>query len=360
MKLRISFLLLLGLSFAGCRAQKPLSANGNGLSRFLDSAEKQLGFHGTVLLVRGADTILNAGYGYSDIKKGTNTDRNIAYNIASVSKAFTAICVLKLAEEGKLSLQDSLGRFFKNTPPDKAGITIHQLLTHQSGIGQHYAADGEDNPEKAAKKIFSLTLTDTPGKRFIYGNDNYTLLALITEKLTGHTWEAYTRNTILTPLQMNATFFFAGYNSTTQARVPMTDGSKPKKSKRDYGSIGATGMFSTTADLARLQEAIKTDRILSQKSRELLFGRYAKIKSPWEGTDTHYAYGMFVTGTVSEELQAVWFRGTEGDWGTAIVIWMPATGTSLIVLSNKEMLTNGERSQVYISNELLKRMGNLH
>jgi CubicO group peptidase (beta-lactamase class C family) len=350
LSLTISALFLI---LTTCKAQQPV-AGAKQLTHFLDSAAKNLDFHGTVLLTRSNDTIHYAGYGYSDLKRKIKTEKTTAYNIASVSKAFTAIAVLKLAEQGIFSLQDPLRKFFKEVPADKATITIHQLLSHTSGIGQHYAADGEEDPQKAAAKIFRLPLTDAPGNRFLYGNDNYTLLAIIIEQQTHQTWEAYLRATILAPLQMKATFFLADYQRVQAAKAPQTSGAAPKGQQRDYGAIGAGGIFSTAADLATFVQAFSTDKVLSATAKESLLGKYTKVKSPWEGTTTHYAYGLFVTETEQGLLQSIWLRGNEESWGTAILFWLPQTNTSLVVLSNKELLSNGEKSHIYISNHLLK------
>jgi CubicO group peptidase (beta-lactamase class C family) len=355
MKIRYIILPIFIACVTGSAAQKPTMASSR-IDQFLDNAEKNLGFHGTVLLIQGRDTLLYKGYGFSDRKKKIPTKKNIAYNIASITKGFTATAILKLVEEGKLLLQDPLTKYFDNVPEHKTNITLHHLLTHTSGIGEHYAADGESDREKAIQKILNLPLTDSVGKRFIYCNDGYSLLGIITELVTGETWESYIKRFILTPLAMNETFFQNEYSKVDNARVPKLNGRRPGTYKRDYGMIGATGLFSTAIDLARFQEALSTNLILRSRSKELLFGKYRKIKTLGADTNSYYCYGLFVTEGEAHHIERIWLRGLEDSWGTAQTNWIPQTKTSLIVLSNSVSLSNGEKPHIYISNEIIKNL----
>ncbi len=353
MKSHYTFLLIL-IAFVTNSTAQEINVSSPNIHQFLNNAEKNLDFNGTVLLIRGNDTLVHQGYGYSDRKNKISTNKSIAYNIASVTKGFTAIAIMKLVEEGKLSLSDPLKKYFENLPIDKNTITIHHLLSHTSGIGQNYAAEGEKELEKAAEKILQLPLVDSVGKRFLYSNDNYMLLGIIIEKLTGGTWESYITRTILSPLEMNETFFQNEYGAVTNLRVPMIDGKKPNINNRDYGMMSSTGIFSTAIDLAKLGKALYTHKILTQASKNLLFGKYTKIQSPWAGSNSFYGYAFFVTEIEGVPIEKIWLRGNEDQWGTAIAFWLPKTETTLIVLSNSLTLSNGEKPHIYISNQILK------
>ena len=339
-----------------CTAQTPIVAPAS-LQPFLDSVIKNLNFHGTVLLIQDGDTLVYNGYGYSNIKKKVPTEKTMAYNLASITKSFAAVGIMKLVEEGKISLQDPLQKYFSDVPKDKAGITLHQLLVHQSGIGQHYVADHQETGEKALHKIFKLRLDEAPGKKFIYSNENYTLLGIITERVAQMTWEDYIRRTILEPLGMKHTFFLTEYASISYAKAWPANGKKLKRIKRDYGNIGASGIFSTPRDLAKFQEAVRTTKILSENTLKVLLTPHIKLKSPWEGVQMFYVYFMFVNQTEQDPLKAVWSRGNSDGWGTSVSYWFPRSKTTLIVFSSKERLSNREKSHIYISDELIRRMG---
>ena len=335
---------------------KKKTSTYSSINGFLDDAEKNLNFHGTVLLIQNSDTLIYKGYGFSDIKNKVLTNKNIAYNIGSIAKTFAAIGILKLVEDGKISLQDSLNKFFINVPVDKSHITIHQLLVHQSGIGQHYVADHQETQEKALDKIFKLQLDEAPGKKFIYSNENHTLLGIITERITNTKWEDYIRKTILQPLNMKNTFFHIEYDSINYAKPLQANGKMPRKIRRDYGSIGASGIFSTPVDMAKFWNAVKTSKILTDKSLKELLKPHIKVKSPLSGVNMYYAYVMFIYQTENDPMKAVSFRGNSDTWGTAVSYWFPSTNTTLIVFSNKERLSNKEKGHIYISNELIRQL----
>jgi CubicO group peptidase (beta-lactamase class C family) len=318
--------------------------NINTIGLMIDSFEKELDFTGVVLVAKGDSILLHKGYGYFDKKSKISTNKNTVYNIASVTKAFTAVAIVKLAEQRKLNLQDTIGKYFSNMPPPRTGITIHQLLIHHSGLPQTYAAEREDDPDKAALKVLKTEASSPPGSKFLYSNGNYTLLALIIEKVTGLKWEDHIKESILKPLEMNHTYFWADKNSTGFPEVKGKG--KAIKRKRDYGFLGSTGIFSTAADLLKFQKGLKSNVLLNDSSKATLLGKYGKIKATFPNSTDYYSYGMFQT---EGEFNSIWQRGNEDAWGVSIAYWLPQTNLSVIVLSDKEKLSNGEKSHMYVS-----------
>jgi CubicO group peptidase (beta-lactamase class C family) len=316
------------------------SQNLPGLLSKMDALEKELGFRGVVLVTQGDKVLLHKGYG--------QVDKNTVFQIASVTKAFTAVAIMKLQEQGRLRLEDPVGKYLGQAPPAMAGITIHQLLTHQSGLPQTYAAEGETKAEDATKAIFRLKPEATPGIKFIYSNGNYTLLALIIEKLTGNRWETYLQQTILQPLALQQSYFWADQNNTGLPEI--LPAGKIKKRKRDYGYLGSTGIFSTAMDLHRFLTALDGNSLLSDTSRKLLLGSYVKLKSGFANSTDYYAYGLFrTTGYVN----GFWARGNEEAWGVSIAFRLPGSGISVVVLSDRQNLSNGEKTHSYVSSQII-------
>jgi CubicO group peptidase (beta-lactamase class C family) len=341
--------LILLLSAVAC-----LSASGqniDSISSMLRLFEKDLDFNGVVLIAKGDDVLLHQGYGFLDKKKSITTDKNAIYNIASLTKSFNGIAIVKLAEQQGLSLDDSLGKLFANVPPDKAGITIHQLLVHQSGLPQSYAAEGETNSDKAVDKIWKLKSLVRPGEKFIYSNDNYTLLGVIIEKVTGKRWKDYIRETILVPLDMANTFFWSEDNRTGLPMVIPKE--KIKQQSGDYGYMGATGMFSNAVDLLKLRKVFESNALFNDTAKTLLLGDYVKLKSASPGSTDYYGYGIFHT---TGEKNSIWLRGNEEGWGTAIAYWFPNSKLSIVVLSSSEQLKNGEKPNIYVSSQIIKQL----
>jgi hypothetical protein len=97
--------------------------------------------------------------------------------------------------------------------------------------------------------------------------------------------------------------------------------------------------------------------VLSEKSLKDLLRPHVKVVSPLPGVNMFYGYVMFIYQTKPDSIKAVSFRGNVDSWGTAVSYWFPESKTTLIVFSNKELLSNKEKSHIYISNELIKRIG---
>ena len=336
--------LALSLHSSGASCQK-----SGSISQLLETFERELDFSGVVLISREDSIFLHQGYGSAGGKSNA-TEKNTIFNVASVTKAFTALAIVKLAEERKLNLRDSIAKYFLNIPIEKSGVTIHQLLTHQSGIPQTYAAEGETDATKAADKIWKIRSEMQPGK-FSYSNGNYTLLAIIIEKVSGKNWEDYIREAILAPLEMRNSYFWAEENKTGLPESKPIN--KTPKRKRDYGYLGSTGIFTTAVDLQKFQNALKSNVVINDSSRALWAGKYVKLKSGAVNSSDYYSYGIFLT---EGENSNIWFRGNEDAWGASIAYWFPKSNTSVIVLSNKEKLSNGEKQHMYVSDQIIKAL----
>jgi CubicO group peptidase (beta-lactamase class C family) len=150
---------------------------------------------------------------------------------------------------------------------------------------------------------------------------------------------------------MHHTYFWAEKSPTGLPEAAPVG--KGQKRKRDYGYLGSTGIFSTAGDLLRFQKALQTDRILTPSSKALLLGKYGKLKSAMANSTDYFSYGMFQT---EGPVNSIWLRGNEQAWGVSVAYWLLQTNLSVIVLSNKELLQNGERSHTYISSEIIKRL----
>lgn len=137
---------------------KTLTSNGNlkaRMDQYLTKASSELGFSGAVLVARGKEILLHRGYGWADRKKSFKVAPDTEFYIASITKQFTAVAILMLENQGKLNVTDPIGKYFRDAPKDKAEITVHQLLTHTSGLAQNYAADGIVDRNEAMRAILA-------------------------------------------------------------------------------------------------------------------------------------------------------------------------------------------------------------
>lgn len=150
------------------------------------------GFSGVVAATRDDSILLRKGYGLADRERGVTFTSGTAIDIGSLAKQFTAAAILKLEAQGRCSTTDPIIRFFDRIPEDKRAITIHQLLTHTSGVVRDVSIDGESR-EVVVRQILSMPLRLEPGARFAYSNAGYKLLAAIVEVVSGERFDVFIR-----------------------------------------------------------------------------------------------------------------------------------------------------------------------
>ncbi len=329
--------LLFSLLLIGCAAPgKPtdeneeLSAQHAALAHRCDSMLRSLvgDAYGAGVLISVRDTlILSAGYGYIDsAHRHAPTDRTL-FNLASISKSFTAVCIAQLETQGLLHRSDPLTRFFPDLPVDKRSITIEHCLTHTSGLAQNYAADGTRTLDEAMAAIGRDTLDTIPGAAFRYSNENYELLAAVVEKVSGMPFEAYVQAHVLVPAGMVHTKVWSDLARPSPPEVAaFTRVIEPEVFGVNWGYIGSGGIYSCTSDLYAWFHALRDGAILSPALLDTLWAPRVPISVG------HMAGGWFVS--VTKSTTEIWTRGNE-DWGhNGVVRWFPERGILIIVLTN--------------------------
>jgi CubicO group peptidase (beta-lactamase class C family) len=197
------------------------------LDDYLMSANKMYKFNGTALIARHGKILLEKAYGKKDFTKNLSNDTNTIFQIGSVTKQFTATVVLKLQEEGKLSVNDKLDKYF---PQFKYAneITLENLLTHTSGIYDYVRdIDDEDSAivchpvdkQLVLDVMFKHDLDFKPGSAFRYCNSGYYLLGIIIEKVTGESYEQNVHDIIFGPLQMTHSLFDFKHSADTDIAI---------------------------------------------------------------------------------------------------------------------------------------------
>jgi CubicO group peptidase (beta-lactamase class C family) len=307
-------------------SNQPVSRSG--LGRALSDSLAALSTTGcpTSTLVALNDTIvLNQGFGAIQGESPYQESADSKHWLASVTKQFTAAAILRLQESGRLSVADTIGVFLSGVPLDKRAITIHQLLTHTSGLPQSYAADGVRDRSEAVRRILELPLDHAPGTTFLYSDDNYTLAATIVEIASGVSYEAYLRTHLFTPAHMTSTGFWGSPEATAVA--PTSKPIPPQQRGAHWGQRGSGGLFSTSGDLFRWVRALKSGDLLTADSRLRLFGQYVRTSAGM------YGYGWFTSET-PWKTPMLWTRGNE-DWGpNAYIALYEREGLTVISLSH--------------------------
>lgn len=266
--------------FAASAAISPLAAD---LDRFLRRSVQEDDLAGVVALTRHGRIVFERAYGLADRDHGTPNRIDTRFNLASINKMFTATAIMRLVEAGKVKLEDPLSRYLADWPDAHAAarITITQLLSHSSGIGNFW----EEHAKRAKEEILALkhylplfaskSLEFAPGSRFGYSNGGYIALGLVIESVTGQEYHTYVRDTIFRPLGMVDTDAFrldraiprraTGYARADDAPGEWNTGTFVSETR---GS-SAGGGYSTAHDLLRFADAYRSGKLMTNANRAL-------------------------------------------------------------------------------------------
>jgi CubicO group peptidase (beta-lactamase class C family) len=234
----------------------------------------------SILVSQDGKIIYEKGYGYADVGNKVPVTPDTKFRIGSITKQFIAVSILKLQEEGKLSVQDKLSKYIPGFPRGDE-VTIHHLLTHTSGI--HSFTDRPGFLKYVTMPITSAALVDTikaypydfnPGDKYQYNNSGFVLLGYILEKLSGKSLAVSLNETLFKPLGMNNT----GIYETTKVLdneaygYSYSNDTIFKALNWDMSQVGGAGaLYSTTKDLYTWNEAVFNGKVLSDESLKAAF-----------------------------------------------------------------------------------------
>jgi CubicO group peptidase (beta-lactamase class C family) len=258
------------------------------IEQYLDDLAAK-GFSGSVLLVKDDRVLLRKGYGLANRNDHQKITPETGFDIGSITKVFTSAAIFKLEHEGKLSLDDKITKYFKNVPPDKAEISVRQLITHTSGLpdlvkaegnSTTYSADDYDYDPVSRDEIINRAMLShlifKPGASSKYSNTGYSLLGAIIEMVSGKPYEKYVHDALFVPAGMKKTGYeipkwnkkdlATGYRNDRAWGTPLDhawlkDG--PSWNLRANG-----GMLSTVDDLYLWVKALRDDKALPKAVKE--------------------------------------------------------------------------------------------
>ncbi|WP_192822359.1 serine hydrolase [Rufibacter sp. LB8] len=320
------------------------------LTRQLDSVfkyfNKKRGFNGAVLVTKYDQVIYKGAFGMADFYKRDSNTVETAFQLASVSKQFTAVAIMMLQEEGELSYDDSVQRFFPEFPYH--GITVRQLLTHQSGLSNYtYFADKlwpNRQQNLTNKDVIDLMVAHQPkpyfkpNTRFDYSNTGYSLLASIVEKVAKQPFSEFLRERIFEPLDMKRTFTYSPDVATLTGKIATGHTRFRQKRTSDYLDtvLGDKGIYSTVEDLLKWDQALYTQKLVS---RETLKEAFTGMRINKKQNDEDYGFGWRIKPLPNGDT-AVYHGGLWHGFSTYF-LRNPKEHSALIVLSN---LPNGSLS----------------
>lgn len=300
-------LLILALAIlsitASCRNEKAyVEPQLTGLEKYTDSLftasiDSSMVAGGAVLIHQNGETLLKQAYGQASLELDVPMPENASFEIGSVTKQFTAVAILKLVEEGKLSLEDDFTKYMDYDTKGRK-VTINHLLNHTSGIASYTEIEEfgslvpQDLPRDSLTRIIETkNFLFEPGEALIYNNSAYFFLGLIIEKVTEKTYEQYLDEVIFEPLGMKNTYYCStskavknkayGYDFSPQ-------GLQQKQYLNHKWPYAAGSLCSTTEDLLIWMNALHNQKIVSHEQYQELI----TPKTLNDGIQVRYAMGL--------------------------------------------------------------------
>jgi CubicO group peptidase (beta-lactamase class C family) len=250
-------------------------------------------FSGAVLVAKGDQVLFAKGYGLANIERQVPITPQTKFRLGSITKQFTAMAILILAEQGKLSVDDPTSKHVE-CPEAWKDVTIHHLLTHTSGIPSFTSLAGygasmplPSSPSKTLDRVREMKLEFTPGEKFAYSNSGYVLLGQIIEQASGKSYEDFLRESIFDPLSMQDT----GYDSAYKILPHRAAGYRrlgDQMANAQYLDMtiphAAGALYSTVEDLHRWSCALDEKKLIASAA-------YEKMFTPVKG---NYGYGWMI------------------------------------------------------------------
>ena len=287
--------LLLGVSFA---QQEPTARMEEIIHSYVTAKQ----FMGTVLVVRDGKILLNHGYGSANLEWGVPNSPTTKFRLGSITKQFTAACILLLEERGKLKTDDPVKKYLPDAPAAWDKITIFHLLTHTSGIPSFTGFPDyrsteatATTPEQLVARFRDKPLEFQPGEKWNYSNSGYVLLGHLIEKISGQSYSEFVQQNIFDRLGMKD----SGYDSNSAIIPHRADGyTRRPKGLEHAGYIDMTipfsagALYSTTEDLLRWEQGLFGGKLLSAVSVQ-------KMTTPFKHD---YAFGLGVLESKGHKL----------------------------------------------------------
>jgi CubicO group peptidase (beta-lactamase class C family) len=333
------------------------------LSEFLDK-KKEEGQYFTLVFEQGDSIHWAESNGYA-LRNHKKIDSETVFDIASYTKVFTAVAVMQLAEKGKLKFDDPISKYFQKVPFDKKNITIHQLLTHSSGLQAFHDRRGDFqkmSKAEAIREILKKPIEPISGNDFRYSNSGYTLLALIIEWVSEMTYPDFVRKNILIPFELRRTGFYGDFAGDNNVAI----GYGNKKHKGNHPSnwepatgalLGAGGVISSASDMLRFFRLLNEGVLLKEDAYERFTSSYL-VNSRYDGIFSNKVMQAYAVNIREDKLLGkTILAGGTSDYGfvNRIIYYKDKSAYLLIVTNN----FNSKIMSPIISNSSIRSIENI-
>lgn len=318
-----------------------------GLKEQLDRWGASGQFTGGVLVAKGDQVLYRQVHGWADRSLMKPLELNSRFRLASVSKQFTAAAILRLQDEGKLSVDDPVCKYIQPCPAAWTSIRLHHLLSHTSGIPDLMARPGwglrrvtPATPEELTADSMRFGLQFAPGSKVRYDNAGYNLLGAVVEKVSGLGLHDFLQEAFFKPLGMTDTGYDDGASDVVMGYANLAGGPTPQPDANVSIIYGAGALYSTLDDLLIWERALHRGHLLSAQSYQQMIADHAPSDTPDERGKPRRLWGY---GVYEKEL-GLQVRPSfadnqifhTGSWSgfRNLMTYQPDEDVTVIVLSN--------------------------
>ncbi|MBK7128255.1 MAG: beta-lactamase family protein [Crocinitomicaceae bacterium] len=330
----------------------------NRVDEYMQAQSNINNFSGAILIAKNDSILFKGGYGIADREWNVPNTAETKFRIASNTKQFTAACILQLEEQGKLSLNDTLGKYFSGFEYGNT-VTIHMLLTHSSGIQDYFQFKEFDLKPAVISKDSMVSLLKNklfnflPGTDLNYSNSNYFLLGMIIEKVSGESFENYLNKHILKIADMHNTgidcYDTILLNRAKGYKISSNEYSNAFDQNYTWDLMFAVGsMYSTVEDIYHWDIALRGNDILSEASKNKMYYPYgfsiANEKKKADPSNTmpqsidplwyHLGYGVWVDTFMTHK--RVFSRGGTSGFHSTIYRFVDENIIVIVLQNNEE------------------------
>jgi len=307
-----------------------------------DSALMYKGFNGGMLVAKNGNIVFEKYSGTAHLPGNDLITATTPLQIASTSKTFTAMAVLKLWQDGKLNIDDELSKYIKNF--NYPGVTIRSLLNHRSGLPNYLyfmedlgwdknkIATNEDVLDNLVNRKAELTNIAPPNRHFTYCNTNYALLALLVERVTGIKFPAYLQQTFFGPLQMKNTFVSVATDSS-KVIFSYDYRGRPMALNPSDGVYGDKNIYTSLRDLLTWDRALISNKIFTPETLAQAYTPYSNEKPGIRNYGLGWRMNIYPDGKKMIYHNG-WWHGSR-----AVFIRLLKENATIILISNKDFHT---------------------
>ncbi len=342
----------------------------NQLDTFFNNLQKTYRFNGNVLVSQYGHIIYKKSFGFSNIKSKDSLEIDNSFQLASISKQFTAVAILQLVDQGKIKLDESIKAYIPNFPYS-AEITIRSLLSHKSGLPNYiYVFDKIIDKRKPLtnQQVVNLfikhkpAIAYRPNTKFNYCNTNYALLAFIVEDIAKKPFDIYVKENIFEPLEMKNSFV---YNPSSPEQLEHSANGYILRGGRLYnagfdhldGVMGDKGIYSTVEDMYKWDQGLIQGKIVS---RDLLKEAFTPQHTTPKVLTSNYGLGWRLKKLPNDEwltYHTGWWHGFKNYYlhneedNSSIIILGNIAGHALTKLKYAQSILYPEKKQYFIGDE---------